>query len=451
MKKYIALMISAAIIMSFVSACGDDDVTEETGAEGSVYFLNFKPESEAAYKKVAESFTEETGIPINIVTAAAGTYEQKLTSEITKSEAPTIFQVNGPIGLESWEDYCMDLQGTDLYEMLSDKNLALKDGDEVYAVPYTVEGFGIIYNDSIMQKYFKMEDSVVESVDEIKNFDTFKAVVEDMTAKKDELGIEGVFASTSMASGEQWRWTSHLANVPFYYEFHDLGKELDPVTTALGSESVNFSYNEGFKNMFDLYINNSVTAPTLIGGKTTADSMSEFALGKAAMVQNGNWAMSQIAGVSGNTVTEDDVKMMPIYIGAEGEEDSGICVGTENYLAINDEASDADKQASLKFLEWLFSSETGKNYVLNDLGFISPFNTFEDDEKPADPLGSQVVEWISNKGVTSVPWVFTAFPSDEFKNRFGDALLQYAQGTGDWNNVVTAVTENWASEYALTR
>ena len=451
MKKWIALMISAIMAMSLMSACGSDEVTEDTDTAGSVYFLNFKPEAEAAYKKVAESFTEETGIPINIVTAAAGTYEQKLTSEISKSEAPTIFQVNGPIGLESWEDYCMDLQGSDLYEMLSDKNLALRDGDEVYAVPYTVEGFGIIYNDSIMQEYFKMEDSVVESVDEIKSFDTFKAVVEDMTQKKDELGIEGVFASTSMASGEQWRWTSHLANVPFYHEFHDLGAELDPVITALGSESVNFSYSEGFKNMFDLYINNSVTAPTLIGGKTTADSMTEFALGKAAMVQNGNWAMSQIAGVAGNTVSADEVKMMPIYIGAEGEENSGICVGTENYLAINDEASDADKQASLKFLEWLFSSETGKNYVLNELGFIAPFNTFEEDEKPADPLGSQVTEWISKKGFVSIPWVFTAFPSDEFKTRFGDALLQYAQGTGEWDNVTDTVTRSWASEYALKK
>lgn len=451
MRRRLSLIIAAVIIAGTFTACGTGSSTGKTDDTGSVYFLNFKPEAEAAYKKVAEDFTEETGIPIRIVTAAAGTYEQTLTSEISKSEAPTIFQINGPIGYETWSDYCMELQDTDFYGMLSDKSLAISEGDDVYAIPYTVEGYGIIYNDAIMQKYFRMEDSVAESVSEINNFETFKAVVEDMSSKKDELGIEGVFASTSMSAGDQWRWTSHLANLPFYCEFRDLGEDINPITTGLGSETVNFKYSDGFRNMFDLYINNSVTAPSLIGGKTTVDSMTEFAMGKAAMVQNGNWAMSQIDDVAGNVVRDEDLKMMPIYIGVEGEENRGLCIGTENYLAVNDEASDADKQASLKFLEWLFGSETGKSYVLGDLGFIAPFNTFEEGENPSDPLGAQVVEWTSKKDIKSVPWVFTSFPSEEFKNRFGDALLQYAQGTGDWENVVNTVTEKWKSEYSLTR
>lgn len=161
-------------------------------------------------------------------------------------------------------------------------------------------------------------------MDDIKNFDTLKAVVEDMTAHKDDLGIDGVFASTSFAPGEDWRWQTHLMNLPIYYEYKDANvKDEDEIT---------FKYNENYKNIFDLYLNNSTVEPTMVGSKTVDDSMSEFALGKAAMVQNGNWAWSQISKVSGNVVKEENVKFMPIYTGVEGEETQGLCIGTENYM-----------------------------------------------------------------------------------------------------------------------
>ncbi|MNV76970.1 hypothetical protein D3C71_1703580 [compost metagenome] len=98
-------------------------------------------------------------------------------------------------------------------------------------------------------------------------------------------------------------------------------------------------------------------------------------------------------------------------------------------------------------MEWLFSSEKGKAYVTNDLGFIAPFNTFEDSEKPADPLAKEVSAWME-KDLTSVAWTFAAFPSEEFKNIFGDALLQYAQGNKTWDEVVTIFKDTWKAEKA---
>jgi raffinose/stachyose/melibiose transport system substrate-binding protein len=175
--------------------------------------------------------------------------------------------------------------------------------------------------------------------------------------------------------------------------------------------------------------------------------MADFALGNAAMVQYGNWAWGQIKGVSGNTVKESDIKFMPIYTGVQGEENQGLCVGTENYFAINSKASKEKQDASVAFLEWLFSSTTGKKYVTTDLGFIAPFNTFSDSEKPADPLAKEVLAWMS-KGTNAVAWTFAAFPSEDFKNYFGDALLEYAQGTKTWDDVVKVVKDSWASEKA---
>lgn len=441
-KIFSALLCLIVLIsgLSLAGCAGDKD--------SLVYFLNFKPEAASVYEELAKKYEEETGTAVRVVTAAANTYEQTLKSEIAKSDAPTIFQVNGPIGYDAWKDYCLDIKDSKLYSYLSDKSLAIKDGDGIYAVPYVVEGYGIIYNDAVMQKYFALQNKKtdINSVGEINSFSKLKAVVEDMTANLDKLGIKGVFASTSLSSGEDWRWQSHLLNIPLYYEMRDTDTETDPTLNLLETNEIKNNYSKNFQNLFDLYINNSVTPKTLLGSKSVADSMAEFALGQAAMVQNGNWGWSQISGVSGNTVKETDVKMMPMYIGVEGEESQGICVGTENYLAINKNVSKEKQEASLKFLEWLFSSETGKKYVTEKLGFITPFTTFTEDEQPQDPLAREITRYMSNTDLRNIPWVFTAFPSEAFKKEVGSSLLDYAQGDKKWEDVEKTVISKWKSE-----
>jgi len=442
-KKIAVSCLATTMLATIFSGCGNASSSKE------IYFLNFKPECAEIYDKIAADYEKETGVKVKVETAASGTYEQTLKSEVAKSKAPTIFQINGPVGYQNWKDYCKDLKDTKLYSYLSDQSLAVSSEGGVYGIPYVVEGYGIIYNNAIMEKYFALPDKAVSisSTEEINNFDLLSQVVEDMTKHKDELGIEGVFASTSLSAGEQWRWQTHLADLPFYYEFKDNTAFDNTILAGLDAKEVGFTYNENFKNVFDLYINNSATQPGMLSSKSVNDSMAEFALGKVAMVQNGNWAWSQISAVDGNVVTEDAVKYLPIYTGVEGEESQGLCIGTENYFAINNKVSQEQQEMSVAFLEWLFSSETGKAYVTNDLGFIAPFNTFEETEKPADPLAKEVTNWMA-KDVTSVPWTFAAFPSEEFKNKFGDALLEYAQGQKEWDGVVTAVQEAWKSEVA---
>ncbi len=431
------------VLLLFLSIC-------LTGCknDSEVYFLNFKPEAAKAYEKIVKEYEKESGVKVKVATAAANTYEQTLKSEIAKSSAPTIFQVNGPIGYESWKEYCLDIKDSSIYTHLSDKSLAITDGEGIYAVPYVVEGYGIIYNDAIMRKYFALKDKTVDisSAGEITSFDTLKAVVEDMTAKREALGIRGVFASTSLASGEDWRWQTHLLNVPLYYEFRDSEEYDDPTLAGLNSKSIALRYGDNFRNLFDLYTNNSITEKTLLGSKSTADSMAEFALGQVAMVQNGNWAWSQISGVEGNTVKEEDIKFMPLYMGIDGEKSQGLCIGTENYIAINKYASEDQQKKSLDFLNWLFTSETGKQYVTNELDYITPFDTFKEEELPRDPLAREVVRYMNDDSVTTIPWIFTSFPSEVFKTEVGAALLEYVQGNRDWKTVNQTIKDTWKSE-----
>ncbi|MBQ7044734.1 MAG: ABC transporter substrate-binding protein [Clostridia bacterium] len=447
MKRITAILISVAVVLT-LAACVKTDNKPDTNAPqaGTVYFLNFKPEVADIYKEIAAKYKQEKGVDVKVVTAASNTYETTLKSEIAKADAPTIFQINGPVGYRAWKNYCEDLSDTKLYSYLTDKDLAVKDDKSVYGIPYVVEGYGIIYNNAIMQKYFALRDKAVSisKATDIKDFETLKAVVEDMTKHKKELGIDGVFASTSMGSGEQWRWTNHLASVPVYYEMKEDSDDSTIVST-LDEEEIDFSNSKQFRNIFDLYLNNSVTAKGLLSGKTVDNAMAEFALGKAAMVQNGNWAWEQIANVGGNTVKAEDVKYLPIYTGVEGEEKQGLCIGTENYLAINKNASAEDKKASIEFLEWLFSSETGKDYVVNKLKFISPFNTFKDDEMPKDPLAKEILSWMK-KDVNNLEWTFNSFPGQQFKDDFGNALLEYVQGSKDWSHVEKTFRTSWKNE-----
>ena len=315
-NKVLALTLSMLIAATTMTACTSgkggasgsepgsepgSSASEEstpTGKGGEIYFLNFKPEIAEVYDAIAKDYEAETGVKLNVVTAASGTYEQTLKSEIAKKDAPVLFQINGPKGYAVWKDYCKDLKDTELYQHLTDKSMAIQSGGGVYGIPYVVEGYGIIYNNAIMQKYFALDGAKAKSVDEINNFTKLKEVVEDMTARKAELGIEGVFASTSLTPGEDWRWQTHLANLPMHYEWKNGNVDL----TSDATKEITFEYADNFKSIFDLYINNSTVAPGLLGSKSVDDSMAEFALGKAAMVQNGNWAWSQISGVQGNTV-----------------------------------------------------------------------------------------------------------------------------------------------------
>ena len=423
----------AAMSLGTLAACGSS--TSGDDSKGKVYYLNFKPEAADQWAALAKEYTKEKGVDVKVQTAASGTYEQTLKSEIAKTEAPTLFQVNGPVGYQNWKKYTADMSNTDVYKELTNQDVALKDGDKVVGVPYVMETYGLIYNKDILNKYFALDGAKATSMDEIDNFDTLKAVADDMQARKDELGIKGAFTSAGFDSSSDWRFKTHLANLPLYYEFKDDNVTEQPAT-------IKGTYLPNYKKIFDLYITDSTTDPTQLSAKTGDDANSEFALGEAAFYQNGTWAWTDLQKAG---MKAESVGMMPIYTGVKGEEKQGLATGSENYWCINDKASDADKKATEDFLSWVITSDTGKKAISQDMGFTTPFKTF-DDVKFDNPLTEAAVE-DQKSGKTQVSWNFTMMPSEEWKNKVGQALLEYAQGTGKWDAVKTAFVDGWASEY----
>ena len=398
-------------------------------ADGKVYYLNFKPEQDQDWQDLAAEYTKETGVPVTVVTAASGQYETTLMSEMEKSEAPTLFQVNGPVGLANWKDYCYDLSGSQLYGELTSDSFALKDGDAVTSIAYVIETYGIIYNKELLTAAgYKQED--------IKGFADLKKVADDIQARKAELGVDGAFTSAGMDGSSDWRFKTHLANLPIYFEY-----QADGINNT---DAIKGTYLDNYKDIFDLYINNSTCDPAELAGKTGDDSRNEFLNSEAVFFQNGSWEYNNLVG-DGKPFTDDDLTMMPIYIGVGDEANQGLCTGTENYWCVNKEASEEDINATLDFIYWCVSSDEGTKAMADDMGFVIPFKAAA--ESPN--LFVKVDNEMTAEGKTPVAWNFSTMPSENWKNGVGSALTAYAAGTGSWDDVVTAFVDGWASEAAL--
>ena len=427
MKKFLAMLLALVMALSLV-ACGEKkDDTNEGGdtATGKVYYLNFKPEQDQDWQDLAKAYTEETGVPVTVLTAASGTYEEKLTSEIAKTDAPTLFQVNGPVGLASWKDYCYDLKDSQIYGELTSDSFALKDGDAVAGIGYVIESYGLITNKTLLEK-------AGYTVEDIQSFDDLKKVAEDITARKDELGF-AAFTSAGMDGSSDWRFKTHLANLPIYFEY-----QADGINST---DAIKGTYLDSYKAIFDLYINNSTCAPADLSGKTGTDSENEFLNGKAVFFQNGSWEYSALSA----KYSDDEMTMIPIYIGVGDEANQGLCTGTENYWCVNKDAAPEDIQATLDFMYWCVTSDKGTQALANDMGFVIPFKKAA--ESPN--LFVKVDKELTAAGKTPVSWNFTTMPSEQWKNDVGSALTAYAAGTGDWEAVKTAFVDGWAKEAAL--
>lgn len=445
LRKAAGIGTVAALGMGLLAACSSDggDASASGSADaagGSVYYLNFKPEVADQWTALASKYTEETGVKVTVETAAAGTYETTLKSEMGKSDAPTLFQVNGPVGLDTWKDYAADLTDSSVYSHLVDPSMALSsaDGSQISGVPFAIETYGIIYNKALLADYFAADWSSIKSIDDLNTFAALKAVADEIQAHAADLGVDGAFTSAGFDSSSDWRFKTHLANIPLYYEFKEDGVTGQP-------ETITGSYLDGYKSIFDLYITNSTVPASQLSGQTIDDSNSAFALGKAVFYQNGTWAYNDIKDQS---VADEDMGMLPIYIGADGEENQGLTTGSENYWVVNSKASEADQKATQDFLDWVITSDDGRESLANEMGFTTPFDTFGD-YASTNPLIIAANESLE-AGKTPVAWNFTVMPSEEWKNGVGNALLAYAQGTGEWDGVVTAFVDGWASEYALS-
>ena len=448
MKKFLALLLALVMVFA-LAACGEADAPASDapaseapasdapaseapadGAAGSVYYLNFKPEADQAWQDLAALYTEQTGVTVKVVTAASGEYSSTLTAEMDKSDMPTLFQCGNQAGLDTWGDYCYDLTDTAVYkEMTTDDFNLFGENGEVYCIGYCYEAFGIIVNTELLAEAgYELSD--------ITNFESLKSVAEDITARHatGELPF-AAFSSAGLDSSSSWRFSGHLANMPLYYEFRDDGVTSQPAT-------ITGAYLDNFKMIWDLYVANSDTAPAQLTTATSDQSQAEFGEGKAVFYQNGSWEYDALVNNYG--MDPANLAMIPIYCGVEGEEDAGLCCGTENCWAVNAKASEEDIQATLDFMYWVVTSEEGTTMMAEQFGPIP----FKNAKESSNVFFNNANEYIAD-GKYTVTWAFNYTPNvDTWRAAVVAALTQYTVGGGSWDDVVTAFVQGWATQYA---
>ena len=431
MKKTLALILAAVMALSLV-ACAKTPGNGGTEAKGSVYYLNFKPEADKAWQDLAKTYTEKTGVEVKVVTAASGQYNDTLTVEMDKPDgAPTMFQCGNAGAIKTWGEFCYDLTDTDFAKELTtnDFNLYGENG-ELLAVGYCYEAFGIIVNKALLTQ-------AGHSLDEITDFASLKAVADDIHARAGELGFDA-FTSAGLDGTSSWRFSGHLANMPLFYEFRDEGVTSKPAT-------IKGTYLDNYKAIWDLYTTDSATTGAALTTATGDASEAEFGQGKAVFYQNGSWEYANLTGEEkGFKMNPEDLAMIPIYCGVEGEEQSGLCCGTENCWAVNKNAKEEDIQATLDFMKWVVTSDEGTTMLAEQFGPCpfknakTPANVFFADANAYTAAGKYIVTWAFN-------WTPAV---DDWRAGVVDALTQYTVNGGSWDNVKTAFVDGWATQYA---
>ena len=424
MKKYLALVL--AIVLSLSMVVGLTGCTK-TNKEGSVYYLNFKPEADAAWQALAQKYTELTGVNVKVVTAASGTYNDVLTAEMDKENPPTLFQCGNAGAIKTWGEFCYDLSKTDFYkEMTTDDFNLYGENGELLAAGYCYEAFGIIVNKALLKQ-------AGYEITDIKDFASLKQIADDIHARAEELGFDA-FSAAGLDGSSSWRFSGHLANMPLFYQFRDDNIKSQPAT-------ITDAYLDNFKNIWDLYTTDSATTGAALLTSTGDESTAQFGNGQAVFYQNGTWEYSNL--ISNFNMKPEDLAMIPIYCGVEGEEKAALCCGTENCWSVNKNAAEEDIEATLEFMKWVVTSEEGTTMMAEQFGPCP----FKKAKEPENVFFADANKYIAN-GNYVVTWAFNYTPSvDNWRAGGVDALSKYGSGSGDWEAVVNAVVNGCATQY----
>ncbi|MEE1296521.1 MAG: ABC transporter substrate-binding protein [Bifidobacterium sp.] len=431
--RALAGALALAIAPLSLGGCGAAD------AEPHVYFLNSKAEVVEQFNELASMYTKKTGVKVDVLTATSGDYNTTLRSELGKTHAPTMISITGYDTFGAFSDYLEPIQDTDAYAKLTEegKQNSYRIGSNAYTLPYAAERYGIIANRAILERYCAKDYAVIDSPEDIKDYDTLKRVTESIDEHRKDLGIDAAFATPGLDSSDTYRFTAHMARIPLFYEYRDRNTTFSPTITG--------TYLKNYKDLLDLELAHSATKASMTPTKNYEQVTNEFAQGKAVFYPNGDWAYAQIKG---NAVKDKDLMMLPYYMGIPGEDSYGPAGIYDASWAVNSHASAKDRKATLDFIDWLITDKQAKRILSKDMGFSVPCTTFGSDDQPDNPLSVQARAY-TQRHVSEVR-SFT-IPDQQWQDDLSGALTQYVQGTGSWDQVKDAYVNGWNTEWAANK
>lgn len=420
-----SLMLSAAVL----AGCSSDE-EKSSGAEGeevTVDIFQFKVEFKDQFEDVVALYEEEhPNVNIEITTVGGGEdYGAALRSRFASGNEPAIFNIGGPQDVADWKDSLADLTDSAAAGAALEGTLdGVTVDSEVLGLPYNQEGYGLIYNTRLF------EEAGIDAAS-ITDFASLEEAVKTLDSKKEELGLDSVFA---FPGKETWVTGLHLSNTFIAPEFDN------NVLTAFDAKTVDFKYSDGFKKIVDLQNDYSKQPTVSLDYSQQVEEL--FSLERVAIIQQGNWAYGSIAGID-QELADSGVGLMPIPV--DGLDNAGIPVGVPMYWGVNKKADENVIKESKAFLDWLYTSDAGKTAVLEDFKFIPAYEGY-DTSKISDPMSKAIYD-ASESGNT-IGWVFMGYPTGWGQDELGSNIQKYLSDEASWEEVIDSAKKAWETSRA---
>ncbi|WP_315118232.1 ABC transporter substrate-binding protein [uncultured Clostridium sp.] len=440
-KKIVALALSSTLVISalLLGGCSskpaDNSGQKPAGDNKKEVTLNmfqFKVEMAKELEEAAKTYsTEHPEVKINIQTVGGGDdYGAALRAKMQSGEEPAIFNIGGPQDVKDWQARLVDLSGEPWVSQAVDGVLpGVTVDNKVYGMPFSVEGYGFIYNKGIFE-------AAGIDTKAIKDYASLEAAVKKLDDKikakelKDKYPkLEAVF---EMPAKETWVTGLHTSNAV-------LSQEFNSALDAFTAKKVDFKYGDALKALYDLQANYSPNAKSK-GKLNAVDYASQvgqgLAIERVAIIQQGNWVYNDIQKIDEKVAEQLDILPIPV----KGAKEDSIPVGVPMYWAVNNKVSPEQQVAAKDFLNWLYTSEKGKDYVVNKFFFIPPFKGYENFQ-PKDSLGAAVNRY-AQEGKTS-PWVFMGYPTGWGMDVLGQEVQKYLAGEVQWDEAIKTAQAKW--------
>ena len=391
-KKAFGLLAMTVMVAS-LAACGgnnssntDSSGSPAAGTDKQVKITLFQSKVEIAesLEALAETYKKETGNEVEVWGSAGDAYSTQLQSKLAANEGPTIFSVGAGAEAEKFKSYYYDMSQEEYVKNIA-PNMALEADGKVVGVPIGVEGFGLVYNKSLVDP------------GKITDLATFTKALEDFKAE----GVNGFSLSQ-----EAYFLIGHIINTPF-------ALQADPLDfiDKLNKGEVKMADTKEFQEFAKFM--EAIRANSVNPMEVTYDTqMGDLATGKTAIVHQGNWSNGMLADYD-----DIDVGMMPMPIGGNTK----LAVDIPAGWVINKNASADQIKAANFFINWLYNSETGKKTIVNEFKFIPAMTNIE--AEGLDPLSQAVFE--ATKSGETIKWAFNAFPQGIIVNDLAPAAADF--------------------------
>ena len=422
MKKLTAILLILALCLC---ACGKGDDSQASSPAPqepdtpSVRFLTTIPGTEKSFRSLAKAYTEQTGVPVEIIFAG----DEELTQLLAGPEAPTAFTAAaGQLPL----DYALPLDGSKLAGELLTQEFTVRHSDgTLAALPLELGVYGLLVNVTLLrQAGYRLED--------IHSFETLKTVAEDIQSRSVALGFDAFTAAG--LSPSSLRFSGELVSLPLYYEFQEAGTtETPPAITG--------KYLDHLRSIFDLYLANAPADPRFLSRIDDEESRIAFTSSLAVFYQGGSWEYAELSRAV------EELAVIPIYCGIPGEEQSGLCMDALHHWAVNAQASPEDQAASLDFLYYLVTDRQAIAVMADLFGGIC----YRSAPIHPNPILAAALEQLA-QGRPSVTWAYRLAPNPaQWRRTVVTALTAYAEDPSDktWAIVTDTIVDGWAYEYRL--